>query len=447
MLRQFIILGLVLLIAGGIGLVRTLPYHADWAALGLTPKATLLADRPKAVVPVQLWPVQVPESPQDLNDQLVQLHGLSQATLKTQKQARLQADLDRLAGGYNPDPALATALYGDNWQQQVARYKSGKERSDFILTGSFVLGLVGLIIFTCCVLVGMARLVIKIARFVAGLIMKAIKKPRPIVQGAASPSYATEEDAVHVQESGRPRLGRPRRGRAKITVGVGDALASDESVSYQRTYPTDEVDPMVHADLTLGAEPVEPTEDLRPSLAVQTEAIERQLRQFKEMVQTIPRPDSDPSAPFNKTLLQLNEQISAIREYAAEQQQRVEKLESGYDWNIIRTFCLRVIRCIDNLEDRMARLDEQGQAIEALDQVCEELLFALESSGVEPFEPQVGSVYRGQERWAEAIKEREPCDEPQLKGCIFAVVRPGYQYVVDEQNLKVVRAARVKLYG
>jgi molecular chaperone GrpE (heat shock protein) len=498
MLKQFTILGIVLLIAGGIGLVRTLPYHSEWAALGFTPKATLLADRPKGTEAVQVWSVTAPENPKDLNDELVQLQGISQETLKTQQQARLQADLDRLAGGEKVDARLARALYGENWQEQVDQHKSRKERSEFILNGSFVLTIIGLIVFTCCAVIGLTRLILWVARYIAGLITKALKKPMPIPQKAVPPSSAdAEEDAMPIQESGSPRIGKQEKGRAKISVTVSTPSAPTEPAPYQRTYPdqdpigdgvevpgpsTTEVpvehllsdekarqaacvqtvlsstepdrqepNPVVHTVVTPVMEEVEQTSDMERTLAVQSADLERQLVQFKEMVQTVRSTGvpagPEPTEPFNKTLLQLNEQISAIRQYAAEQQQRVEKLQDGYDWTIVRTFCLRIIRCIDNLEDRIAKLADKGKATEHLDQVRDELLFALESSGVEPFEPQIKSDFRGQERWAEAIKDKQPFDDPQLKGCVATVVKPGYQYVVDEQNMKVVRSARVKLYG
>jgi|GEM_PF-268779 len=494
MLKQFTILGIVLLIAGSIGLVRTLPYHSEWAAMGFTPKTSLLGEPPKVTEAVQEWPVALSENPQDLNDELVTLRGMSPGALKTQQQARLQAEIDRLAAGERPDPTLARTLYGGDWQEQVARYKTGKERSESILTGSFVLALTGLIVFGWCLLLGLARLVIRIACWLWERITRTFRRSGQVQQQPPSPE-AAEDEVVCVQESGRPRAGRPEGGRPRLAVDVGTAPADDEPIGYQRTYPSDEdagdqavlpcvseaaverlladdqsrpaasarimspalepaeaePDDVEHAEVTVVAEPVEPAVDAQGSLAVQTADLERQLARFKEMVQTVPCAETplgpESSEPFNKTLLQLNEQISAIREYAAEQQERVEKLQSGYDWNIIRTFCLRVIRCIDNLEDRIARCSEQGESAESLDQIREELLFALESSGVEPFEPPLQSVFRGQERWAEAIKDRQACDDPRLKGCVAAVVKPGYQYVVDDQNVKVVRAARVRLYG
>jgi len=125
----------------------------------------------------------------------------------------------------------------------------------------------------------------------------------------------------------------------------------------------------------------------------------------------------------------------------------MEKLQDGYDWNIIRTFCLRVIRCIDNLENRIARLSKENIEVAELGEVWDELVFALESSGVEQFSPEINSDYRGQEKTTEAVKDKEYCDDPNLTGKIANVIRPGYQYVIDDENVKVVRTARVKLFG
>jgi molecular chaperone GrpE (heat shock protein) len=153
------------------------------------------------------------------------------------------------------------------------------------------------------------------------------------------------------------------------------------------------------------------------------------------------------SAPLNTTLTELAQQVSAIREYAAHQQERVEKLQDGYDWNIIRTFCLRVIRCVDNLDTRIRRLADNEIDTTDVEEVRDELLFALESSGVEQFRPKIGSDYRGQEKYAEAVKERESCEDQSQAGRIAKVIRPGYQYFINEENTKVVRTAQVKLFG
>ncbi len=125
----------------------------------------------------------------------------------------------------------------------------------------------------------------------------------------------------------------------------------------------------------------------------------------------------------------------------------MEKLQDGYDWNIIKTFCLRIIRCIDNLDNRINRLSSKGTNTEHLEDIRDEMVFALESSGIEQYEPKINSNYRGQEKYAEAIKDKQHCEKSKQKGRIAKVIRPGYQYFINEENIKIVRTAQVKLFG
>ena len=163
---------------------------------------------------------------------------------------------------------------------------------------------------------------------------------------------------------------------------------------------------------------------------------------------------------MDSTLRELTDQVSAIREYAADQQDRVRKLQDGYDWNIIRKFCLCIIRSIDNIESRIAKLSksfkntelsgdcsQNSKVLAHLEEIKDELIFALESSGMERFEPKINSDYRGQEKKAEVIKEKEHCDSRDYKGKIAKVIRAGYQYIIDEETIKIVRPAQVKLFG
>jgi molecular chaperone GrpE (heat shock protein) len=200
-----------------------------------------------------------------------------------------------------------------------------------------------------------------------------------------------------------------------------------------------------------GAEPSEAQQESSMNivddlLKAQTIHLEKQVTEFRQMAQTVQQTALEHSRPLENGLKELTEQVSAIRDYAAQQQNRMEKLQDGYDWNIIRTFCLRVIRCIDNLESRIAALSQQDVETTQLEEIKDELVFALESSGIEQFQPQLNSEYDGQEKKAEAVKDKCSCDDPDMSGKIAEVVRPGYQYVIDDQNVKVVRMAQVKLF-
>ena len=151
--------------------------------------------------------------------------------------------------------------------------------------------------------------------------------------------------------------------------------------------------------------------------------------------------------PLTKELTELTEEVSAIRHFAAQQQDQMRKLQDGYDWMIIRRFCLRIIRCIDNIDDRVVRLYEQGEeAAVYLEDIRDELVFSLEASGIEQFGPDLKAPFKGLEKYAEAVRERIFTEESELVGCIAEVARPGYQYLVNDDDVKIVRCAQVKLY-
>lgn len=185
---------------------------------------------------------------------------------------------------------------------------------------------------------------------------------------------------------------------------------------------------------------------VQDSLKAQNESLEKQVAEVMQMAQAVQETSIKNSEPVKNTLDELTKQISAIREYASFQHEKIEKLQEGYDWSIIRNFCLRVIRCIDNLENRIEKLSRQNIDTTDLREIMDELVFALESSGVEQFKPRIDSDYNGKEKIAEVVKDRVCTDDPDMTGKIASVLRPGYQYVINDNNVRVVRAARVKLY-
>ncbi len=151
--------------------------------------------------------------------------------------------------------------------------------------------------------------------------------------------------------------------------------------------------------------------------------------------------------PLTKELTELTEEVSAIRQFAAQQQDQVRKLQDGYDWMIIRRFCMRIIRSIDNIDDRIARLDDPNCEVAlCLEDIRDELVFALESSGIEQFDPDLKTPFKGLEKYVEAVRQRVATDDESLIGCIAEIVRHGYQYLISDNDVKIVRCAQVKLY-
>jgi len=284
----------------------------------------------------------------------------------------------------------------------------------------------GGLIYAWWLLLWAGRLVVKAA---SGLKRSFIRRRRTAEQDdQAEPEPADAEDVPPEPKSGEPQ-GRPAR-----FTRISAKPAAPPAVESQRR-------PMSSVTQRPGTtkerkKATELISDEKPSDAKTPTAGAMECQAVREK-----------SKPIDNTLTDLTQQVSAIREYAANQQGRLEKLQDGYDWNIIRTFCLRVIRAVDNLESRIAKLSKKAAARKHLEEVRDELIFALESSGIEQFEPETDSEYRGQEKLAETVKEKQGCDDPEQAGKIANVIRPGYRYFINEGNVKIVRPAQVRLYA
>jgi molecular chaperone GrpE (heat shock protein) len=367
----------------------------------------------------------------------------SREQLRLEQQGRFKANVNKLLAGVVTNPSLADLLYGDNWRQELRQYEQRKAFIRSVLIGSVVCTSAGGLVYLVWMLLFGARVCVKTVTGLTGLAGSALhvfgqdKKEGKTQEGEkVDPGIEIEKDTLEEltetetdeqqsKSKERPRIpvrpvatamiDRPRRTLGSLTQrpeinnkqgnGEANALVADAKDEADETTETPAVHEPVRLDLT------------------------------------------ESPKPIDNTLNDLTEQVSAIREYAANQQDRLEKLQDGYDWNIIRTFCLRVIRCVDNLENRIAQKAKQDSEATALKEVRDELIFALESSGIEQFEPETNSEYRGQEKLAEAVKDKLKCDDPQQTGKIANVIRPGYQYFINEEQVKIVRPAQVRLYA
>jgi len=378
--------------------------------------------------------------------------------LKQEQQERLQADLGKLATGETDVYPFADILYGENWQNELNRYKKRKELSEFVFTGSIVCTSMGGTIFAWYLLLWLGRFLVKCMSDLKKYLHDVLKRLTKTREERLAETDTEKEEEEQKQEQKlnqqqsklekhskglrnlikrRPKL----NGRGKALFTKSESRSDNRKQTKKRLgiYADDNAEEI--AVLLSDEKSVDSIARLEDSLKAQTEQLEERT------AQSVQQAIIEHSKPLDSTLKDLAQQVSAIREYASCQQERVEKLQDGYDWNIIRTFCLRIIRCIDNLENRISRLSDEGTETEHFQEIKDELVFALESSGIEQYEPEINSDYRGQEKYAEAVREKEHCDKAKQKGKIAKVIRPGYQYVINEDNIKVIRTAQVKLFG
>jgi len=427
MIRKFVILGLLLSLVGAVALEWVLAEKRKEQRQAAYYKSKHDSELSEHLEQYKQWlrlpPKERAELPLGL-DKYGQTK--TNAQLLQEQKERLKADLAKLAAGEMDAYPYADVLYGENWQEELSKYKNRQELREAMLTGSIVCACVGGAIVIGCLLICPVRIVIR----------------RP------------------------PRLRRFFDNAFRNRREPDDDNLAEADIEI---YEDNSQIPLTHL-LDLRDAPQKPTETESPitsaiqiedSLKNQVENLEKQVEAIRQMAgdsllqeaakcqsaQGVQQAVAEHSGPLNDTLVELTQQVAAIRDYASHQQDRVKKLQEGYDLNIIKNFCIRVIRCIDNLESCINGQSEQNSDTMHLKEARDELLFALESSGVEQFEPEVNGDYRGQERHAEAVKEKERCDDPNLIGKIAKVIKPGYQYFVDEENVKVVRPAMVKLFG
>ncbi|MBN2182321.1 MAG: hypothetical protein JW715_10435 [Sedimentisphaerales bacterium] len=391
----------------------------------------------------------------------------TQARIQQEQQERLKADMDKLAAGEMTVYPFADDFYGENWQAEIEKYKKRKEINEFVFTGSVVCASVGGFIVGWYVLIGIARVIIRILTGCKNILCRIFGREEKPEEKELSETITPRQEAESVQEQEvqpiqkqepeqdkEPPAKEEKAGNiAKVLINSGwqysDSLAGKSQKVYQRKrVPLKSKARVENAEGKVSKESSQGKESKKDQNNDQSVA-DKKKNDSKEKTEseTILTDGSKQSNPIDSTLKDLTQQVSAIREYAAHQQNRLEKLQDGYDWNIIKTFCLRIIRCIDNIDSRIAQLVERDDDVSHLEEVKDELIFALESSGVEQFEPELNSEYRGQEKFAEAVKEKKRSKDPEQKGRIEKVIRPGYQCFIDEENVRIVRPAQVRLYA
>lgn len=358
--------------------------------------------------------------------------------VQKEQKIRLFIDYEKLLQNKPEDGQLAAEVYGLDWEKKLQQYQIQKAMQKTILVGSALCGGSGAVI----VIWGTLAFIVQ----AAGNLYKR-KKSKPVKKNETvelKPENKEETKDSNSSETAPEKkpltalLNCPAYENNKDNVqkkaeqNVKSELTG-KKISFEHFYMDED---------SAKSQDEAQTKVSHLSLA---EAIRKRMHtgEVKTESATLLNVDKILSGNLDK----LTEEIAAIRHYASEQQERIKKLQDGYDWNIIKNFCLRVIRCIDNLEIKIKTLKKSNINIKELEEVKDELLFALESSGIEQFSPEVNSVYKGQERAVEAVRDKELAGSSEKAGRIAEVLKCGYKYCLDETNYKVIRAAQVKIYN
>jgi len=390
MLKKLFITGLVCLLAGVTAIGWLTIHRKQWAKMQAEYKNKYSSHDADYLHRYRLW-LEVPEYQRSEFPWSIDADTNSGTLeeIRRHQNERFIADFDSLSNIDSELYPVARLFYGENWQKRLEEYKKQREIEET--------GFVAAVLSSC---LGAVLILSWGFWWVSGKLYCLFNSLKNMKKKTAKPKLKTEKQT----EIAKPK---PKT---------------------QRT--TEIAKPKLKTKRT--------SETAKPKL--KTERTSEDVKITRNIISQKPE-------AINETLTKLTEEVAAIRRCTGQQQDKFRNLREGYDWNIIRNFALRVIRCIDNLEKRISDLDSNDSVKYHLEEIRDELVFALESSGLERYKPDVNSKYRGQEKIAEAVKDKNPTDRPRLKGTISEVIRWGYRYMIDEENFKVIRAAQVKLFG
>ena len=361
----------------------------------------------------------------------------------------------------NKDESYSFDTFEKERKKQLATYKTRGEIRELIFSVSIVSVVIGSTLLVYWPVLWIMRLgtkpLFRLPEFRTGFYVRLWKNRYKQQQEIDPDKAANNQQNFQVLRKSKDNNSDKNKSRLSANEKVSVLLCDKESLDYNTSSkvqgesqilnerPFEKLAQNIHETILSGYN--EKNSKFEELLRVQAENMNQRATELKQATQTVKKASRENSEPINSALEELTQQISAIRDYASNQQDRMEKLQDGYDWNIIKSFCLRIIRCIDNVEKRIEFLKKDDVDTTNYEEIRDELIFALESNGLEQFIPEIKSDYRQQEKYIETVKGKEYTDSPELEGKIAQVLRRGYRCIIDEENIKVVRTARVKLFG
>jgi molecular chaperone GrpE (heat shock protein) len=360
--------------------------------------------------------------------------------LKESQSAHLVADLSILEKDMTHYPEeLADVIYGFGWQQEVADYKKERAVIEIILIGSiFFLAGGGLVLTGGLVRTGVLFVKKKVCKEEQASDSEIDETKTISTKDDISEDISSINEMLKISELSLTEESQIQNTGIDSSKQKGKGYFQSRKKTRQKNAPESDINKSTELPMKPTAQRTDTSGKGRKDPYFGWTIEEADSAELETLMTT---------EPLTKELTELTEEVSAIRQFAAQQQDQMRKLQDGYDWMIIRRFCLRIIRSVDNIEDRITLLESQNQdASVYLEDIRDELIFALESSGVEQFKPDLEVSFKGLEKYAEAVRERVFTEDSNLVGCIARVARPGYQYLVNDEDVKIVRCAQVMLY-
>ncbi len=216
-----------------------------------------------------------------------------------------------------------------------------------------------------------------------------------------------------------------------------DVLVSDENPSVSSA--------LMSKDILPAAALVRIAKRIDKALANVSSVFAKQTQSIKIEFMGMSKSMSREVADVRQSVMAVNDQLAAIRDYAANQQQHLQRFQDGYDLKILKDLSLRIMRCVDMVEHNMKQHSVSGQHKEDLEELRDELLFCMEGVGIGSWRPEIGSLYRGNEATVE-IAGMTPALNPEDSGKIAEVRRNAVLYS-GPGGSKLVRSAQVIVFN
>ncbi len=141
----------------------------------------------------------------------------------------------------------------------------------------------------------------------------------------------------------------------------------------------------------------------------------------------------------------MDDSLSGIRDYLSVKGQESQRLQEGHDYAVLKNFCKQVIRCIHHIQN--VDMDSNSKVVEALRGIHLDLVDLLDRNGVVEFIPEIGSSFDSVRSFAEVSPVKEITKDAAKVGKIAEVVRSGFRYVYNNDQVRSIVPAQVKLYS
>jgi len=236
--------------------------------------------------------------------------------LRQEQQARLKADMEKLAASEIAANPFADILYGENWKNDLNEYNKRNELNEYVMTSSIVCTTMGGSIYAWWLLLWAARFIIGcssgLKRFIAGSYenLKKVEGNKPIIAGVIDLQQEQQEKKTHEKQNQLEKhLNVFVNSDRQSPISVKSGAAAAEKVASKEKFSNN-------------------TEKINRLLSDEKTAVIKTTKKWGKQ----PSETDEHSKPLNSAINELTQQVSAIREYAACQQDRLEKLQDGYDW-------------------------------------------------------------------------------------------------------------------